>query len=179
MKTITSFLAIMMAVSFISVSHAQSTAKLSKETVEVWGNCEMCKARIEKAAKAAGATAADWNVETKMLEMTFPAEKTSSTTIEQKIAAVGHDTKNFTAPNSAYNKLAGCCKYDRKTSATDVSVATCCANSCNLGDCCKTGGECKDSCHASGTAEACCKPAADGSMACTKNSTCCTSSKKS
>lgn len=179
MKTITSFLAIIMAVSFISVSHAQSTAKLSTETLAVWGKCEMCKARIEKAAKAAGATAADWNVETKMLAITFPVEKTSSAIIEQKIAGVGHDTKNLTAPNLAYDKLEGCCKYDRKTSATDVSVATCCANGCTMGDCCKTGGECKDSCQASGAAQACCKPAADGTMACTKSTTCCTSSKKS
>lgn len=179
MKTITSFLALMMAVSFISVSQAQSTAKLSKETIEVWGNCEMCKARIEKAAKHAGATSADWNVETKMLAVSFPSEKTSVTTIEQKVAAVGHDTKNFTAPNSAYNKLDGCCKYDRKTS-TDVSVvATCSANGCTMGDCCKAGGECKDSCHAAGTAEACCKLTAASTMTCTKDANCCASSKKS
>ena len=71
MKTITSFLAIIMAVSFISVSHAQSTAKLSTETLAVWGKCEMCKARIEKAAKAAGVTAADWMLKQKCWQSLF------------------------------------------------------------------------------------------------------------
>lgn len=31
------------------------------EIFKVWGNCGMCKARIEKAVKEEGATSADWN----------------------------------------------------------------------------------------------------------------------
>ncbi|MCY7422753.1 MAG: hypothetical protein LH478_13540 [Chitinophagaceae bacterium] len=178
MKTINSFLAILMAVSFISVANAQSTKKLSKETIQVWGNCEMCKSGIEKAAKNAGATSADWNVDTKMLAVTFPTEKISLTTIEEKVAAVGHDTKNYTAPAAAYIALAGCCKYERKTSA-DVSVAPCCANGCTMGDCCNTNGTCKDNCQAVTSVRTCCKAAALKEMTCTKGASCCASSKKS
>lgn len=86
----------------------------STATFKVWGNCESCQARIEKAAKAAGATKADWNADTKVMEVTFNSSKTSSDKIQQKIAAIGHDTEKYKSLANAYNKLPGCCKYDRE-----------------------------------------------------------------
>lgn len=88
-------------------------AQEKTETVKVYGECGMCKKRIEKAAMAAGATTAVWNEETKMLSFTVPAG-VAPRSIEKKIAAAGHDTKNETADDAVYNKLPGCCKYDRK-----------------------------------------------------------------
>ena len=96
---------------FYSFSFAQAD---SSGHFKVYGNCESCKSRIEKAAKAAGAIKADWNVETKLMEVSFDPSKTSAEKIQQKIAAVGHDTEKYQSLENAYNKLPGCCKYERE-----------------------------------------------------------------
>lgn len=89
------------------------------EKIKVYGNCEMCKARIEKAAKSVdGVSAADWNVETKMLALTFDDAKTDVHKVQQAIANVGHDTDMHKATDEAYNKIAACCKYERPKSDT-------------------------------------------------------------
>jgi copper chaperone CopZ len=83
------------------------------ETFKVWGNCEMCKARIEKAVKAEGVTSAIWDVKTKMLAVTFEPSKTSLEVLSKKLASVGHDTEKYKADDKAYNALDACCKYAR------------------------------------------------------------------
>ena len=89
------------------------------ESFKVLGNCEMCKARIEKAAKSVdGVSAAEWNVETKMLALTFDDSKTDAHKVQEAIAKVGHDTEMHKATDEAYNKIAGCCKYERAKSET-------------------------------------------------------------
>ncbi len=95
----------------LSNGHAQSTTSAN---VKVYGNCEKCKKSIQKAAKDAGATEAKWNVDTKMLSLTFDTTVTSSKKIQAKIAAVGYDTEETTATSAAYKKLDECCQYDRK-----------------------------------------------------------------
>lgn len=80
----------------------------------VKGNCESCKARIEKAAKDAGATSANWNSETQIVSLNFDNSKTSSDKILKKIADVGHDNEKYKASDSVYKKLPGCCLYDRE-----------------------------------------------------------------
>jgi len=95
-------------------THDHSQMAGSKtESFKVWGNCEMCKDRIESTVKAAGATAAAWDSKTKLLSVTFDPSKTSRDSLSKKIAAVGHDTEKFKAPDGVYAKLPGCCKYER------------------------------------------------------------------
>jgi len=85
------------------------------EKIKVYGNCNMCETRIEKAAKGVeGVSKAEWNKDTKIMEVTFDDTKTSTDKIEKAIAAVGHDTPNCTAPDAVYEKLPACCHYDRK-----------------------------------------------------------------
>jgi periplasmic mercuric ion binding protein len=84
------------------------------DSIKVYGECGMCKKRIEKAATINGVKKVDWNVDSKMLVVTYNSEKTSLDAIQQKIAAVGHDTEKYTASNDVYNMLPGCCHYDRK-----------------------------------------------------------------
>ncbi len=91
-----------------------SASALPANTFFVKGNCGSCKARIEKAAKDAGATAADWSSETQTVVLDFDPTKTSSDIILQKIAQVGHDNEKFLAKDSVYNALPGCCLYDRE-----------------------------------------------------------------
>ncbi|MCP2037355.1 TonB-dependent receptor [Chryseobacterium sp. HSC-36S06] len=79
----------------------------------VRGNCVSCKIRIEKAAKTAGADAADWNAETQTVTLNFNPTKTSADAILKKIADVGHDNEKYTASDSVYKNLPDCCLYDR------------------------------------------------------------------
>jgi len=84
------------------------------EKIEVKGNCGMCESRIEKAAKAVdGVSKADWNKDTKILEVTFDDTKTTSDKIEVAVAKVGHDTPHHKAATEVYDKLPGCCHYER------------------------------------------------------------------
>ncbi|MES2649486.1 MAG: cation transporter [Bacteroidota bacterium] len=110
MKKILVFVSLII-VSFTTILHAQD----STSSFKVFGNCESCKSRIEKAAKAAGATKAEWSEETKLIAVSFDAAKTSSDKIQQKIAAVGHDTEKYKSLENTYNKLPGCCKYERES----------------------------------------------------------------
>ncbi len=106
-----------MVLSFLCItlfSFAQTKDSTFTEKINVWGNCNMCKNKIEKAAKAAGATTADWNDETKILYVTYTASKSNNKKIQQKVADAGYDTQDLRASDAAFNKLPGCCKYDRK-----------------------------------------------------------------
>ncbi|MCD1119065.1 TonB-dependent receptor domain-containing protein [Chryseobacterium turcicum] len=79
----------------------------------VKGNCESCKARIEKAAKSAGANSAEWSAEKQMIVLDFDSSKTSADQILKKIAEVGHDNEKYKTTDDVYKKLPGCCLYDR------------------------------------------------------------------
>jgi mercuric ion binding protein len=85
------------------------------ETFKVYGNCGMCKKRIEKATAGEGITKADWNVDSKIMTVTFDPSKVTSEAIQKRIAAAGHDTEKQKAAEAVYNKLPGCCQYDRKS----------------------------------------------------------------
>ncbi len=98
----------------LSGIYTRSHAIIKTDTIKVWGNCGMCEQRIEKAAKKAGAIKARWNMNTKCLIVTYDDAKISNNEIQQKIAAVGHDTELYSADAKTYQKLDACCHYDRK-----------------------------------------------------------------
>ncbi|MCU0430948.1 MAG: heavy-metal-associated domain-containing protein [Cytophagaceae bacterium] len=84
-------------------------------TFKVYGNCEMCKKRIETALKKNPAIkSADWNVETKMIKVVYDPHVLSVDQIHKIIADAGHDTDKVKANDTVYSKLPGCCKYVRK-----------------------------------------------------------------
>ena len=90
-------------------------AGVKTEKFKVYGNCGMCEKRIEKAATGVdGVSKADWNKDTKIMEVTFDDAKTSKDNVEKAIVKVGHDTDNYKADDKVYSELPGCCKYDRK-----------------------------------------------------------------
>ncbi len=81
----------------------------------VAGNCGMCKARIEKSAKAqAGVIAAEWDQKSKLITVTYDQSLNSQEQIEAAIAADGHDTSTAKASDEVYEGLPGCCQYDRQ-----------------------------------------------------------------
>ncbi|MDR2206832.1 MAG: TonB-dependent receptor [Flavobacteriaceae bacterium] len=80
------------------------------------GNCGMCKTRIETTAKKSGTKTANWDSETKILEVEYNSAKTSKEEILKKIAEAGHDNELFRASDEVYENLPECCHYDRKIS---------------------------------------------------------------
>ena len=88
-------------------------AQTKTDSVKVWGNCEECKDKIEKAAKEAGAADANWSDETYMLVVNYNSDKTTPIDIEKSVAAVGYDTQDVKATDAAYKKLPKCCQYKR------------------------------------------------------------------
>ncbi|MBL7746613.1 MAG: DUF3347 domain-containing protein, partial [Chitinophagaceae bacterium] len=84
------------------------------EMVKIYGNCGMCETTIEKAGTKKKFSKADWDKETKMASITYDSKKTTLDAILKDIALAGYDNQSFLAPDAAYNKLPGCCKYDRE-----------------------------------------------------------------
>lgn len=109
MKTL-QFILLISIFSFTSFTLKAQTKKT--ETFNVSGNCGMCKSRIEKAAKAAGASFASWNEDTKKITVKYNKD-TDLLKIQQKIADAGYDNDGAKAPDTAYSKLDECCQYDR------------------------------------------------------------------
>jgi copper chaperone CopZ len=94
---------------------AQTKSSAITETVEfqVYGNCGMCKSRIEKALKIEGIESAKWDAKKNMITVAFQPGKIEEEKLHQLIADVGHDTEKVIAKDEAYNKLHGCCRYER------------------------------------------------------------------
>ncbi len=80
---------------------------------KVGGNCNMCKKRIETAAKIDGVISAEWDKETHILTVSFDEKVVKPRQIHQAIVAVGHDTELLRADDAVYDKLHECCHYDR------------------------------------------------------------------
>lgn len=90
--------------------------KNAKVDVEVKGNCDMCKKRIEKAAFGVkGVKSATWHADDQMLHLIIDENKTSSKKVQESVAKAGHDTKEVKATTDNYDNLHGCCQYDRES----------------------------------------------------------------
>lgn len=108
----------MLIITFVFIQlagFAQSENSVKAETVEfkIYGNCGMCKTRIEKALKVDGVESATWDKNSKMAKVVFNSDKISVDKLHQLVAEVGHDTEMIKAKDETYNKLHGCCKYER------------------------------------------------------------------
>jgi len=84
------------------------------EIVKIYGNCGMCKTKIEKAGNLKNIAKVDWNEDTKMATLTYDESKTNQDEILKRIALVGYDSEKFLAPADIYSKLPSCCQYDRE-----------------------------------------------------------------
>jgi mercuric ion binding protein len=79
--------------------------------IKVFGNCGMCKQRIETALDVPGIKTASWDSKTKMLDVVYNKSKISEQKIHDIIAAVGHDTEKAKAKDNVYSELPFCCLY--------------------------------------------------------------------
>jgi periplasmic mercuric ion binding protein len=106
---------LLLAFAGFSSQAQQKKNKNAKYTIEVNGNCEQCKKRIEKAAfSVAGVKSASWSIETHQLDLILNEEKSSISDVKQAIAKAGHDVEGVKAADADYDKLHTCCKYERK-----------------------------------------------------------------
>lgn len=83
------------------------------EILKVKGNCGMCKERIENAVKELPSARGNYDLESNILTVTFSSESTSLEAIARNIAKAGHDNDLFSAEQSVYESLPGCCLYTR------------------------------------------------------------------
>ena len=123
MKTIKILFAILFVFATTLSVNAQSdkserTIGIKTQTIKVYGECDMCKKRIENAAaKVDGIISAIWNPDTKLLKIKYSIfKKESAENVQKAIAFVGYDTEKYTATNTSYNALPDCCRYSRKQS---------------------------------------------------------------
>ncbi|MFC2133037.1 heavy-metal-associated domain-containing protein [Bacteroidota bacterium] len=98
---------------FTFIAFSSSNAQ-NKEVIEakfnVYGNCDMCKNRIEEAVNIDEVKYAKWNKTNKTMKVFFESTITVDS-LQTRIAQVGHDTDKFKAPDDVYKELPGCCLY--------------------------------------------------------------------
>jgi copper chaperone CopZ len=100
---------ILILVVFTIASFAQS--KVIESKIKVFGNCVMCKKRIETALEVKGVKTATWNTETKELDVIYNKTKITEKQIHELVASVGHDTELVKAKDVVYADLPFCCLY--------------------------------------------------------------------
>lgn len=111
------------ALSVQKISIAQH-AKDTTATTYVAGACEMCKERIEKAAlERKGVKTANWDVNTKMLTVSFNPNSTTVEKILCRVADRGHDNNFELAKDAVYKALPECCHYRNETQTTETGNA--------------------------------------------------------
>jgi Protein of unknown function (DUF3347) len=103
----------MITITLLSITTFAQIKNSKTESLKVYGNCGMCKEKIEKAGTQKNISKTVWSEETAMATITYDAKKTNTDAILKKIALVGYDSDNFLAPDAVYKKLHGCCKYER------------------------------------------------------------------
>ena len=94
------------------------------ETVRIYGNCNMCKSKIEKAGNQRKVAKVTWDKDTQMATITYNEKKTNQDEILKRIALVGYDSDKFLAPDDVYEKLDDCCKYDRVAQTASLHSMT-------------------------------------------------------
>lgn len=109
------FLATVFILGAFTINAQEKLNKNAKYEIEVNGNCEMCQGRIQKAAfSVPGVKSASWSVETHKLYLILNEEKTNILDVKKAVAKAGYDTEEVKATKENYDKLPGCCQYERK-----------------------------------------------------------------
>ena len=94
--------------------NATTVAGITTATFKVYGNCGMCKRKIEGAlSEVKGIESASWDMGSKAMTVKYEAGAVNLDDIKAKIAAVGYDSDTHRAPDEVYNNLHGCCQYER------------------------------------------------------------------
>lgn len=87
-------------------AQADSTVKFY-----VAGVCEMCKDRIEEAARGRGVKSATWDMTTHQLTLVYSPSQTTVQKVKYRIVEAGHDLEKEKARQNVYLALPDCCRY--------------------------------------------------------------------
>jgi hypothetical protein len=101
-------LSLLLLVSASTIVFAQ---EVTETEFRVAGNCGQCKTRIEKTVTIKGVRFARWNKSSKMLKVAFVTNAVTVDSLQRRLAAVGHDTDAYKAPDTVYSALPACCLY--------------------------------------------------------------------
>jgi mercuric ion binding protein len=107
-------LAIILGLITFTIGSCQTKKDNNTAKFKVYGNCNMCKKTIDNSLDVKGVKSANWNTESKMIEIVYQPEKISEDKLHELIASSGYDTEKKKGDNNAYNNLPGCCQYERK-----------------------------------------------------------------
>ncbi|PWT99895.1 MAG: TonB-dependent receptor [Bacteroidetes bacterium] len=91
---------------------------------KVFGVCDQCKKRIEGSLKANGVESAEWNIDTKILNVSYIPSKITLEKIVKKITAAGHDNYYKKAKDADYYALPKCCYYRDLQSMESMNTKT-------------------------------------------------------
>lgn len=104
----------LMVMALVSFTGQAQTDTKKTSTFKVYGNCGMCKTKIEAAVTGTkGIYKATWDSKTKKMTVVYNPQKKTLAQIKQQIADVGYDTESHRAKKATYDGLHGCCKYER------------------------------------------------------------------
>jgi mercuric ion binding protein len=101
-------------ISIVVVTSCGKKDTKKTEVFKVWGNCEKCEKTIEHSVDVDGVVTKDWNVDSKLMTVTFDTTKISLDAIQQLIAKDGYDNDAYFGDDYSYAKLEECCQYERK-----------------------------------------------------------------
>jgi copper chaperone CopZ len=114
-KTLMTLAAMMIFIGGIAntINITREPKPLKKTTVSfaVEANCGDCKNRIENALDKKGVYKAIFNLDSKILTVTYDPRKLEEIQLHNMVAMVGHDTEKVKASNVVYESLPDCCKY--------------------------------------------------------------------
>src|SRR5690606_1440977 len=118
---------LVMALSLVMIpSQSQSGADEFSNNIsfKVFGECIHCQQRIEAAAKRGGATSANWNMQSKMLKVSYDGSDKTLESIKSNIVSVGHDLEDRKADDKVYASLPECCHYRKESLSNEVEAVS-------------------------------------------------------
>ena len=106
-----SILVVFFLVGIISATSAQTAAGEQTISFKVYGVCDDCKERIEKAAMdSKGVKKAEWDKQSNVLALVGSAKMTKEN-VATCVAKAGYKSDVMEADPKGYAKLPGCCQY--------------------------------------------------------------------
>lgn len=107
-------LSLIIIVVFCLTSCKPSGSASIDTSVHVWGNCEKCKATIEKSCNLNGVARATWDVDSKLLSLKLDTNIVSVDAVLQSVSKAGYDNEKYYGNDYAYDNLPQCCQYERR-----------------------------------------------------------------
>jgi copper chaperone CopZ len=98
----------------LMLSSCKNEGAQKTEIFKVWGNCDQCKATIEKSISVDGVQEKNWNEDSKLMTVKFDTTKITINGIKKLIANSGYDNEQYFGDDYAYAKLPDCCQYERR-----------------------------------------------------------------